>query len=248
MIEIEQWRADRINETKGNLEGYDCTECLNRGYFARVDDQARRYNVECKCMTIRRSIAAMKRSGLASLLDDYTFAKWECRDKWHSKALELAERYISGNDGRWFMMAGNSGSGKTHLCTAICGELMRQGRGVKYMLWRDVSVLAKAVVNDDEEYRRIVDPLKNVPVLYIDDLFKAGRDEKGKLKITAPDISFAFEVINHRYNDKRKLTIISSELSIEDILGLDEAVGSRIYERTRGFYIPLDNAKNWRMG
>lgn len=247
-LEIEQKRAELINREPGNLQGYDCAECLNRGYFVKVDNEGKRTSVECKCMETRRSMEMIERSGLSSLMERYTFDAWETKEVWHKGAAKLAKRYVEEHNGNWFMVAGQSGCGKTHLCTALCGELMKSGRRVKYMLWRDTSVLAKAVVNDEEEYRRIVDPLKTVPVLYIDDLFKAGKDSGGTPKITPPDINLAFEIINFRYNDRKKLTIISSEFSIGFILGLDEAVGSRIYERTKDFYIPLDGAKNWRMG
>lgn len=246
-MEIEQKRADAINLQPGSLTGYDCPECLNRGYFVRVDDQCRRVSVECKCMATRRSLDSIQKSGLSQLMERYTFDAWETRHNWQKKALEMAKNYVAHASGRWFMMSGRPGSGKTHLCTAICGTLMERGYRVKYMLWRDVSVQAKACVNDDEEYRNIVEPLKKVPVLYIDDLFKAGRDDRGNLKVTPGDVHLAFEIINTRYNDRTKLTIISTERNVDEIIDIDEAIGSRIYERTRLFYLQLDGAENWRM-
>ena len=248
MIELERKRAEMRNRERGSLEGFDCPECLNRGYFCKVDDACRRYSVECKCMVTRRSLSAMQRSGLASLLERYTFATWERKNPWHKKAVALAEEYITKPEGKWFMMTGRPGSGKTHLCTAMCGKLMEKGKLVQYALWRDFTVLAKALVNNDTEYRRIVEPLKNAQVLYIDDMFKTGNDASDAMKVTPADINLAFEIINHRYNDPKKLTVISSEVAVGDMLGIDEAVGSRIYERTKDYYLPLGNVENWRMG
>ena len=74
-------------------------------------------------------------------------------------------------------------------------------------------------------------------MLYIDDFFKGS--------VSDADINLAFELLNDRYNSKR-MTILSSERSVEDILELDEAIGSRIYERSKGFYARLP-AKNWRL-
>lgn len=116
------------------------------------------------------------------------------------------------------------------------------------MLWCDVSVLAKAVVNDEAEYYRTVNPLKTVQVRYIDDLFKAEKDERGVAKVTPTDINLAFEIINFRYNDSKKLTIISAERGVGDLLGLDDAVVTRIYEGSKDFCIQLVGVKNWRMG
>ena len=43
-----------------------------------------------------------------------------------------------------------------------------------------------------------------------------------------------------------RLTIISTERSLDEILEIDEAVGSRIYERSKAYYLPL-HAMNWRL-
>lgn len=113
----------------------------------------------------------------------------------------------------------------------------------RYMLWRDVSVQAKAVVNDEEAYSKIVEPLKRVTVLYIDDLFKTGRGQAP----TVGDVNLAFEILNARYNDSRKITIISTELPMEELLNIDEAVGGRIYERSKGNYLDFCGRENWRL-
>lgn len=111
------------------------------------------------------------------------------------------------------------------------------------MLWRDVSTQAKAVVNDEAEYRRIVTPLKRVKVLYIDDLFKTGKGQNP----TTGDVNLAFEILNARYNDTSKITLLSSELTMPLILNIDEAVGSRIYERSKHWYFDLTGKQNWRL-
>lgn len=111
------------------------------------------------------------------------------------------------------------------------------------MLWRDVSVRAKAAVNDEDAYRKIVEPLKRVRVLYIDDLFKTGKGQQP----TTGDVNLAFEILNARYNDSSKITLLSSELTVDQILAIDEAVGSRIYERSKGWYFDLTGRNNWRL-
>lgn len=242
MIELAQKRAELCNKDRGNLEGYDCPECLNRGYFRRVDDQGRSYNEECRCMVTRRNRARIRRSGLSDMLSRYTLESWQVKEIWQKKAADLVRRYAAGPSG-WMLVAGPPGTGKTHLCTALCGMLMESGVDTRYMLWRDVSVRAKAVVNDEESYNRLIDPLKKVRCLYIDDLFKTGKGQEP----TTGDVNLAFELLNSRYNDSKKLTIISTERDVEELLSIDEAVGSRIYERSKDFYLPLAGKKNWRL-
>ena len=231
-----------MNETPGNLPGYDCPKCLNRGVMWVVRGNDEVTASECECMVQRRNLQRLKRSGLEDAVTRYTFATWKTPERWQERAKELAEQYVKERRG-WFVAAGHVGSGKTHLCTAICAELLADGVNTQYMLWRDVAVQAKAVVNADEAYAAIVAPLKRVKALYIDDLFKVG---KGKAP-TEGDVNLAFEILNSRYNDSSKLTIISTERSMEDLLDIDEAVGSRIYERSKGFRLDFSGKPNWRL-
>lgn len=240
--EREQWLADQANRQPGSVSGFECPECLNRGYTVHVDETGHRYTRECRCMVRRRSEKIMEQSGLSELLTRYTMRNWECREPWQKNVLHLAREWAENPSG-WFFLAGTPGTGKTHLCVALCGVLMTRGLACRYMLWRDMAVRAKAAVNDEAEYQQIVEPLKMVRVLYIDDLFKTGRGQEP----TAADVNLAFEILNARYNDSRKITILSSEWTLESILNLDEGVGSRIYERTKGYYFDLTGRKNWRL-
>ena len=105
------------------------------------------------------------------------------------------------------------------------------------MLWRDESVKLKATVNDAVQYEKMMQELKTVEVLYIDDFFKIGQMDGGMQKPTAADISLAFEILNYRYNHADKVTIISSESTLEEIFAIDAAVGGRIGERSMGYAI-----------
>ena len=209
-----------------------------------MDDNGDRYSEECRCIAIRRNLWRIQDSGLADLIDRYTFEAWESPEGWQNELLEAAKQYAEQPEG-WFAVFGKSGTGKTHICTAICKEMISRGMNVRYMLWRDLGTQIKASMTDAEEYKKLVDPLKTAKVLYIDDLFKSG---KGQTPTTA-DVNLAFEILNYRYNTKGLYTILSSEMGLETILETDEAVGSRIYERTKGGrWFDLSGRKNWRIG
>ena len=245
-----QSKAKAMNSQPGQMTGIDCPICLNKGHIYHADEQGRLIASECACMVQRRSAKRLEKSGLSDMVQRYTFEAWEVKERWQQQAKDLALQYAEEQKG-WFLAAGNPGSGKTHLCTAICRELLHRGYDTQYMLWRDVAVEAKAVVNCEEDYQRIVGPLKTVRVLFIDDLFKSGKEIRDGSWVpkmpTVGDVNLAFEILNSRYNDSKKITIISTEWDIYGLLDIDEAIGSRIYERSKGYYLDFSSKPNWRL-
>lgn len=252
--EYEQFKVDGLNATEGNRheeDGYHCNTCRNKGYVIKLeeyeDGSFHQVCTDCKCVEIRNSIMRMKRSGLKDIIKDYTFDKFEDSDPWQ-KAVKTAAMDYAKNPEGWFFLGGQSGSGKTHLCTAICREFLLAGKRVRYMLWRDDIVKIKGAVTDSEEYSKMIDQYKTVDVLYIDDLFKTGKAADNSVqKPTGADINVAFEIINYRYNNPSLLTIISSELSEDELLDIDEAIGGRIYERAKSITIGRSRDRNYRI-
>ena len=251
--EIEQARADNFNQSPGDLnevDGYDCQVCHNKGVIMLVVAPSGRWSTatkDCKCMKTRKTIRQMQRSGLKNVIRDLTFSKFEATEPWQ-KTLKQAAIDYAANPAGWFYIGGQSGIGKSHLCTAICREFLLAGREVKYMLWRDEVTRLKALVTDGDEYHKLMDTYKRIEVLYIDDLFKTGRDkDNNPQRPTAADINAAFEIINARSLDAKLLTIISSECTTNDLLDIDEATGGRICEKAQVFSIAPDRTKNYRL-
>lgn len=258
--DFEQWKADQYNATEGDLndtDGYNCELCKNRGDSAVVvhNDQFGYWTetlVPCKCQRIRQAIRRLNRSGLKNIVKDYTFAKYECPEAWQQKIKQTAMAFCKDDASDWFFIGGQSGAGKTHICTAIAVHYIKAGMDCRYMLWRDEIARIKAMVNDHEAYDQLMRPLKETPVLYIDDLFKGGKGDDGKYKPpTAADVNAAFEIINYRYNNPGLITIISSERTLADMFDIDEAIAGRITERTKArgycFNLRKDRSRNWRL-
>lgn len=252
--EREQFYVDDWNKTPGKRDkedGYNCDICLNRGTIAKlVDEGGGRYShcfADCKCVETRLSIMRMKRSGLKNIIKDYTFDKFEAAEAWQKALKEAAMSYAKDPHG-WFFLGGQSGCGKTHLCTAICREFLLEGKRVAYMLWRDEIVKIKGAATEGGEISKILEKYKTADVLYIDDLFKTGKAADNTMqKPTVADINYAFEIINYRYNNPKLLTIISSELTEDELLDIDEAIGGRIFERSKSISIAKNRERNYRI-
>lgn len=228
-------RAAIVNGITGDLGELDCPKCKNRGWIAYNDGDGVVYE-RCDCMPKRRALRGIRESGLSALLEDYRLDNYETPEPWQESALAKARQYAEDPGKSWFYIYGLPGTGKSHLCTGICGALLESGHDVRYMLWRDVSRELKAVVNDTA-FNELAAPYKRCAVLYIDDFLKGGSGDADK--------RLAFELLNSRYNSRRP-TLISSELSIDAVLDWDEAIGSRIYERAKGYVIHA-NGQNWRL-
>ena len=238
-----QDKADRENEEEGHLKGVDCRKCKNRGYIVIVRDNEQLMQT-CDCMKVRKSLERIEKSGLKTAIEELRFDNFITPEKWQENMLNTAKAYVENGEKKWLFFGGNSGSGKSHLCTAVCGELLKRGKAVRYMMWRDEGTKLKSIVNESAEYSRMIGDLKEVEVLYIDDFLKVQRGQQP----TPADINLAFEILNYRYANKLQ-TIISSEKTLDDILSIDDAVGGRIYQLAKGYgmSIAYDKNKNFRL-
>lgn len=238
-----QARADAENKVPGDLDKsvYDCPDCLNRGYTVEIDgdELVRR---KCKCMVTRRTIRRIRGSGLEAAIDEYRFDNFRTDEPFQRDMKGRALRFLSVKD-RWFGAFGQSGCGKTHICTAVVRQRIRQGCDVIYMPYRDEIMRIKQSAGEAGAYQSRMEQLKRVDTLYIDDLFKGN--------ITGADVNAVYELIGYRYTNHLE-TIISTEMPFDGVRKVDEAVAGRIYERCgRGEFvlqIAEDSAKNYRLG
>lgn len=133
------------------------------------------------------------------------------------------------------ILSGNSGCGKTHISIAIANNLMRKKKKVIYMPYRDVIINIKQNMLDGEVYAKALNKYKKAEILLIDDLFKG--------QISKSDINIMFEIINYRYMNNMPM-IISTEMTIIEVIKTDEAVGSRLYEMVKSYTIEILGGEN----
>lgn len=239
-------RADTFNASVGELTEYDCPKCLNRGGFLIPHEDGSAGFRECSCNMIRRCIRQMEASGLRNIISSRTFENFEVHEDWQKVLRDGAMAFAEEPEGG-FLICGQSGSGKTHLCTAICRQCLLSGREVRYMPWRDEIGFLKTGSDAAAREDRLRE-LKQAQILYIDDLFKTGAAADGSRRPTGADVNLAFEVMNYRYTNQL-CTVISTELSAQELLQVDEALGGRILEMARGhiFTVRKDASRNWRL-
>ena len=223
---IAQAKVDTINSTPGKDDGtgVDCPLCLNRGYSMRLADDGYLVSVPCKCEGQRKTVRWLKRQGLYEQAMRQTLEGYRTETPFQIDLKQTAEAYISGNDWPWMAMCGQPGIGKTHLCTAVFYQMaVRYGLNGRYFRWLSDGRRIKVTANDGDERR--LNEFKNCELLYIDDFLKC---KKGNEPSEA-DIKLALELLDYRCQ-KKMPTIISTELTLQEIQELDDAIYHRIHK------------------
>jgi DNA replication protein DnaC len=192
----------------------------------------------------------MQKSGISEAFQEKTVNGYIPRNEQQKAARKMAVEYIinfekirtSRNNSIAFL--GQVGSGKTHLTIAIANALLKNGIGVIYMQYREAITLLKQVITDDEAFQKEISKYKNIAVLLIDDIFKGATNQN---RVNESEMRIMFEIINYRYLAKLPV-LVSGEPSIDKMLIMDEAIGSRIAEMCSGRIVSFSGKElNYRM-
>lgn len=201
---------------------------------------------ECSCRQLRISEEKLKASGLSEEFRKMTFDRFD-----YQKSIEVMEAYLTAkNYSKEFkeirvarknsiIFSGQVGSGKTHLGMSIANTLLDKNIGVIYMPYRSSITNLKQSITDAENYQKEISIYKEAQVLLIDDLFKG--------KYTESDTNIMYEIVDYRYF-KNLPMIITTERSLDKLIEIDEAIGSRIYEMSKNHIVELEGNKlNYRL-
>ena len=163
-------------------------------------------------------------------------------DPWQEAIKKMAVNYIADcknnfaehSPCNWLMFLGQSGCGKTHLCSGISNWLLEQNKRVLYVRYIELS---NSISNFDYS---LLERAKHAQILYLDDLFKSSANRL--------DDKAIFDLIDYRYNNNMQ-TIISCERTSQEMIEINEAVVGRIVEKCNGFFFEIEKEprKNYRL-
>lgn len=162
-------------------------------------------------------------------------------------AMEYFTNYDSIKESRTNSIAllGQPGAGKTHLLTAVANNFIQ--KKVIPVLYFPYVEGFNDLRDDFEKLEVKLQRMKEVDVLFIDDLFKPVniRTREGivqKPQATEWELKQLFSVINYRYLNHKPI-MISSELDIDKMLDLDEALATRIAEMCENYMVVIKGDK-----
>lgn len=197
---------------------------------------------ECECVAKQRELERVDKllqsSKITPAFRNLTFERFDLRGLTaivtdaYRKATIYCNKFdaIRKTANNGLCLLGRPGCGKTHLITAIANTLLDRDIEVLYFPYVSGMEEIKSDMKKEDVNKQRFEKMKSVPVLFIDDLFKPP---------TVPsdyDLKLMFNVINHRYMEKLPI-LISSELSINEMVMHDEGLGSRINEMCKEFRV-----------
>ncbi len=205
---------------------YTCKICSDSGY--RVD------GAMCSCMKELLRLESIKASGIGRLIEKQSFDNFDI--SWYSageerdrmeynfiKTRSFAENFTTGS-GKNLLLIGKTGTGKTHLSTAIAKTVIEKGFSVLYDSTQNILSAFESdkfrSPRDDSEFKS--DKYLDTDLLILDDL--------GAEFTTQFTVSCLYNLLNTRYN-RGLSTVISTNLSDEELQAKYE---DRIFSRLVG--------------
>lgn len=247
-----QTTLETDSENSQVATNYSCPRCKDEGGYivrkkagetsiARVGEDLQevvlKYDTdewtECDCTKIRKINRLMKSSEITEEFQKMGFSNFITEGKaqivqdMKNTCLKYYESFneIRSTRKNSVLLIGQPGSGKTHLLTALSNNLI-QKKIVPVMYFPYKDGMNEIAANNFEKKNQIMERMKEVDVLFIDDLFKP---IGGNVAVKQWQAEIIFEVVNYRYLNNKPL-LASSELSLDELLYVDEATASRIFE------------------
>lgn len=189
---------------------YNCPDCKDTGY---ID------NEKCHCLKKKLTAILYTNSNIKDYIDKNNFSTLSY-DYYKGEDLERFKKAVNAcvecvdlidSDPRNIMLYGSVGIGKSFLSCCVAKELMDKGYTVTYRSATGLfEELARNTFNNDnkDDLYNLIDYIYNCDLLIIDDL--------GTELLSSFISTQFFSLINER-NLRRKSTIISTNLSLEQI-------------------------------
>ena len=125
----------------------------------------------CECLSTFSRYADLYAAGIDREYWDVSFDDW----KGDPLAKDLVERYVKNidvacNEGLGFLFWGNSGTGKTMLCSIILKEAMKKKYSIKFITMAELLDVVRKKIGDESVEKMYNETIKEIDFLCIDNL------------------------------------------------------------------------------
>lgn len=226
---MEKLKIGEISRTHSqNFTPSECEVCRDKEWVFWRDEAGEMQMKPCICQLKKQAKKFMMLSGISKSYENKSFDNFVSDDLETKTAKETALKYAQDFRGKNLILSGLTGSGKTHLAIAVIRAIIDQGVMAKYVSYRDLVNDIK-FSKDDERTKRLK-KYTGCTTLFIDDMYKG--------KPSDADINVLYEVINDRYT-KRLGTVITTELSINQINDIESSIAGRLVEYAEGYIVQM---------
>lgn len=173
----------------------------------------------------------------AQVYENMRFENFDTRVSYYAKeqnwalehALSAAKNYASFRMG-WLYIHGSSGSGKTHLASAIANTWAAEGLQVVFSTVPDMldHLRVSYAPSSEQQYDDQIDGLMRVPHLILDDLGAENASPWAREKL--------YQLLNQRYINHLP-TVITSNMSF---FSMDERISSRLRDNVLVHHVRLE--------
>lgn len=227
---------------------YKCPKCKDLEATIEIDDNGYQVATFCECYYNRRAANAKEKNGVAELFRNKTLKSYKAETEDQKRAKKQVKKYIDTFKDENLLICGHSGTGKTHLAVATATELEERGVKIMFIDYPQMIQQLEEMKPGSFEQNMELGRIENAELLIIDDLLKVGyREWDGKMNLREFHKRMLYSIIGYRYNN-RKPTIVTTELSIEKLLLIDDAIGGRIIGQAGDNNIEFDEEnENYRL-
>lgn len=211
------------------LSSSGCPKCAEEQRSAEEERRAEEKRQVDLLMAKRNLESRQAKSGIPFRYREKTIESFCADSELKQKALAVCKDYSENfrehyDSGRCLIMMGRPGTGKTHLATAIVGNVIANTKATAvYGTVSSIIQDIKGSFDKEAEYteKQAYERYKNPNLLVI--------DEVGATKGTEFELSCLFNIINSRYEDGLPTIVVSNLMASE----LPAALGERAVDRLR---------------
>ena len=202
-----------------------CNKCNGSGKIAIVDEvYLNPVFVSCSCAKQRKCMDVLDSIGLAQFVVDMpSLEDLSCNEQWEKHCIGKMKDYLESESQKyWFFIGGQVGSGKTTKGVIILKQLIERYEDKSFYYFNWDTKYKDLEFNNEEAKASLRNKLLESDILYIDDFYR-----HQDFNISDMERRLGKEIIEYR-DRNNKQTIITSELTLNEIIALDESTGSRI--------------------
>jgi DNA replication protein DnaC len=185
----------------------------------------------------RRQERLMQSSRIPANLRQKTFDNFTPTPS-NKAALAAARAAAEGDNG--LILAGDTGTGKSHLAAAIMNRRLERGKEAIFVTVPELLADIRRLVKADQETSELLELVKTADLLIMDDM--------GAEKVTEWVVEQLFVVVNARLNGQKQTVVTTNYQPAELIDRIGGIGGQRIVSRLRemGDWVKIAG-KDWRL-